>query len=522
MNNGKNPLEEMMQIFNRQAEAYAAGMKVMLEKLGQGSSGSTTDPTQAAGFFRQLAEVTTSMWQLQAQAMQAFLDRLPESQRQRIQQQTFSQLENLARGNWMEQMKKLAEQPLEIAERIKGLSPERLQHLCQSMWQEMAQDLAAIGPADLQPNLAPLAEAFAKVFYADPDPAARATVERFFKVAATKMKYGAEYYADPLNTPVGLTSRQLCWQQGPVSLWRYQRPAAVAEAKAEPVLVVYSVINKPYILDLVPGYSFIEHLLSRGLDVYLIEWAQPTPGDPTTLDELIEPGISGSVEQIEKISGISRVSLFGHCIGGNLALLYAALHPQKVARILALTMPVTAARGGVVALWTDRHLFPVDEIVDTFGLMPAKLIRYTFMALKPYYEVLKWKMFLENLHNPQVMALFDPVDRWANENVDIPAEVFRKFVKEVLHEDRFQKGQTTIHGRPAVLSAIDCPLLCMAATRDWIVPEDSARGLVDLVGGSSKTYLPIEGAHVGIMIDPRLRPLWDKMSGFFLGQPVTA
>jgi len=42
------------------------------------------------------------------------------------------------------------------------------------------------------------------------------------------------------------------------------------------------------------------------------------------------------------------------------------------------------------------------------------------------------------------------------------------------------------------------------------------------VGGSSKTYLPIEGAHVGIMIDPRLRPLWDKMSGFFLGQPVTA
>jgi polyhydroxyalkanoate synthase len=456
MNNGKNPLEEMMQLFNRQAQAYAAGMKLMLEKLGQSSVNPAADPAQAAGFFRQLAEVTTLLWQVQTQAMQAFLDHLPESQRQRIQQQTFSQLENLARGNWMEQMKKLAEQPLEMAERIKELPPERLRHLCQSMWQEMAQDLSAIGPADLQPNLAPLAEAFAKVFSSDPDPAARATVERFFKAAAIKVKYGAEYYADPQNTPVGLTPRQLVWQQGPVSLWRYQRPAAVPPAQAEPVLVVYSVINKPYILDLVPGYSFIEHLLGRGLEVYLIEWAQPAAGDSTTLDELIEPGISGSVEQIEKISNSPRVSLFGHCIGGNLALLYAALHPQKVARLLVLTMPVTAARGGVVALWTDRHLFPVDEIVDTFGLMPAKLIRYTFMALKPYYEVLKWKMFLENLHNPQVMALFDPVDRWANENVDIPAEVFRKFVKEVLHEDRFQKGGTTIHGRPAAAPGRTC------------------------------------------------------------------
>jgi polyhydroxyalkanoate synthase len=154
--------------------------------------------------------------------------------------------------------------------------------------------------------------------------------------------------------------------------------------------------------------------------------------------------------------------------------------------------------------------------------MPAKLIRYTFMALKPYYELLKWKMFIDSLADDRVMGLFLPVDRWANENVDIPGEVFRKFIAEVFHSDRFRQGRTMIHGRPADPRAIVCPLLNLAATRDWIVPVESARVLNDLVGSTEKEFVPIEGAHVGIMIDPRARPLWTKMSDFLKTLPRKA
>lgn len=336
-----------------------------------------------------------------------------------------------------------------------------------------------------------------------------------------KARYGSEYYADPDKTPVGQTPRTLVHQDGKISLYRYDRPQDAPEPKpdADPVLLVYSVINKTYILDLLPGFSFVEHLLDEGLDVYMVEWGETEPGDrTTTLDSYIDPGLTGCLAAIRQRTGKDKVSLFGHCIGGNLALMVAALHPEQISRVTTLTTPITTAEGGVVAVWTDRDLFPVDAIVDATGHMPAKLIRYTFMVLKPYYEVMKWKMFLEKLGDEDVMKLFYPVDRWANENVDIPGAVFRKFVDEVFHANRFSNNETRIHGERVNLKRITCPVMNLTATRDWIVPPASAECLSDLVGSDDYRHVSIEGSHVSIMIDPRSRPQWTTLSDFLGGE----
>jgi polyhydroxyalkanoate synthase len=434
--------------------------------------------------------------------------------------QTFSQLERMAMARWEESVRQLTEAPAilgDLGERLAKADPERMDRLVQSMAEEVLTDLEAIKSAGTKLDLEPLAAAWRAVASGAADEAARRTVDRLLRAMATKAKHGPEYYADPAATPVGQTPRDLVHRQGRFHLFRYVPPERSPDRRGDPVLLVYSVINRPYILDLVPGFSFVEHLLAQGLDVYLIEWGETEPGDrETTLDSYIEPGIQGCVDYIRRRTDAERVSLFGHCIGGNLALLYTALHPGDVSRLITLTTPVTAAKGGVVALWTDRDLFPLDAIIDTYGHMPAKLIRYTFMAIKPYYEVLKWKMFLENLGNEQVMALFYPVDRWANENVDIPGEVFRKFIVEVFHEERFGRGETVINGRRADLKAITCPILNLAASKDWIVVPDSAKVLNDLVGSADARFTLIDGAHVAIMIDPRARKHWTAMSDFLL------
>jgi len=296
----------------------------------------------------------------------------------------------------------------------------------------------------------------------------------------------------------------------------YPHPGA---GQHPPVVLVYSIINRPYILDLLPDHSFIRHLQEQGLDVYLIDWGVPTPGDPdATLDNFIDPLLKNCVEEIGRRTGFEKVSLFGHCIGGNLALMYAALFPDKVDRLISLTTPVSIGEGGVVALWSDRDVLPIDNIIDSYGIMPAKLIRYTFLAIKPYYEVLKLKKFLESLDNDQAMRMFKVIDRWANENVDIAGEVFRKFVKEVLHQERFKNSQTEIHGRVVDLKNITCPLMNLAASEDWIVPMQSSTILGDLVGSQDYRFVEIEGAHVAVMIDPDAREIWQKMSDFLRGQ----
>ena len=528
MSDTENPNEKLMKIWTEGAKATANAMQAFFDTATQAAKTAAEPATGAQGEAQsedQSASDSTQEWiatwgktvaelsSLQAQFLQGLVRDLPEAARERLNLGAFSQLERLASANWEEELRRLSEVPAAMSERLSQANPERMSALLQSMTREYLADLEGLKSGGFSLDTESLANAWTKVMTGTDDAQSKELVNRFLEALAVKARYGSEYYADPDKTPVGQTPRTLVHQDGKISLYRYERP------QDAPVLLVYSIINKTYILDLLPGFSFVEHLLDEGLDVYMVEWGETEPGDrTTTLDSYIEPGITGCLAAIRERTGKDKVSLFGHCIGGNLALMAAALHPEHIARVTTLTTPITNAEGGVVAVWTDRDLFPVDAIVDATGHMPAKLIRHTFMVLKPYYEVMKWKLFLEKLDDEDVMKLFYPVDRWANENVDIPGAVFRKFVDEVFHANRFSNNETRIHGKRVDLKQITCPVMNLTATRDWIVPPASAECLNDLVGSKDYRHVSIEGSHVTIMIDPRSRPQWTTMSDFLRGE----
>jgi len=514
----RDPAGKLTDLWVETARGYADAFQSFLDAADAAASSDADAPAEA--FQRGMATLTS----MQARFVERLLAEMPDAAEQRLDAQTFGQLRRLNEMRWEEELQRLSQVPAELA--TGPVDPVRLGRLWEGMWAEYLRDLDTLPDDAFRIDVEPLARAWTQVMTGQADEASRQMVERLVDSVAVKARWGGEYYADPDATEAGQTPRECVHEQGRLRLYRYHLPegsGAPTAADAPPVLVVYSVINKPYILDLLPGFSFVEHLLQQGLDVYLIDWGGTEPGDrETTLDSYIDPGIRGCVRAIRERTGADQVSLFGHCIGGNLALMYAALFPDDVASLVTLTTPIMAADQGVVALWTDRDVFPVDAIVEAYGHMPAKLIRYTFMAIKPYYEVMKFKMFLENLGNDAVMGLFMPVDRWANENVDIPGEVFRKFVKEVFHDERFARGETRINGRKVDLREITCPLLNLAATKDWIVPPESAAILGELVGSEDSRFVPIEGAHVGIMIDPRSRPIWTTMSDFLARRDAPA
>src|SRR5215470_17036204 len=49
-----------------------------------------------------------------------------------------------------------------------------------------------------------------------------------------------------------------------------------------PLLIVPSLINRYYLLDLVPGRSLVEYLVGHGIDVYMLDWGVPGPEDRST------------------------------------------------------------------------------------------------------------------------------------------------------------------------------------------------------------------------------------------------
>src|SRR5579863_2077622 len=73
--------------------------------------------------------------------------------------------------------------------------------------------------------------------------------------------------------PVGVTRRDLIQRRGTMALYHYK--PLTEEIYRVPLLIVMALTNRGYILDLAPGQSFIEFLLNRGYDLYMIDWNPP-------------------------------------------------------------------------------------------------------------------------------------------------------------------------------------------------------------------------------------------------------
>ena len=75
--------------------------------------------------------------------------------------------------------------------------------------------------------------------------------------------------------------------RGTMNLYHY-RPIA-DEIYRVPILIVMATTNRGYILDMVPGQSFIEFLLKRGYDVYMLDWTAPKPEEKRLADGGLRP-----------------------------------------------------------------------------------------------------------------------------------------------------------------------------------------------------------------------------------------
>lgn len=334
--------------------------------------------------------------------------------------------------------------------------------------------------------------------------------------------------ADTARAPVGGTPKDPVWRRNKATLWRYR--ARTAEQHPVPVLLVHSLISRPYILDLIPGNSFIEYLLDRGFDVYLVDWGVPAAEDARLrLEDYVLEYLPDMVRAVLATTGAMELSLLGYCMGGLLALLYAATHPQAPLRaLLTLATPVDFDHLGLQGLWA-RHL-DVDRLVDTSGNIPAALIQHSFRLLKPASEPSAARLIAlwQNLDNDRYVAQYRAFDRWTNDHVDFPGEAFRQTIRELVQANKLVTGAFTLGGRRVDLGAIRCPFLAIVAESDHIVPLAAARPQLELVGSADKALLVLPGGHVGLAAGRGARSvLWPRVAAWLASRsgraaPVTA
>ncbi len=346
-------------------------------------------------------------------------------------------------------------------------------------------------------------------------------------IRARKHATGTHVLLQEIGVETGVTPREVVWSRNKTRLYRYRRPGRrVEERSPVPVLLVYGFVLKPYVLDLVPGNSLVEHLVGEGFDVYMLDFGISGAEDAgLTLEDFVLDYMHGAVDKVVETSGAERVSLFGQSQGGTLCAMYASLFPEgPVKNLVLLSAPTEFAprNPGPLGLWTHASrnggtFFDTAVVPLFFGNLPTDLASSfinTAASLQATGVGMAARSVAFGLYDAalrEVRALAGQdvslrswlaVSKWVDDAAPFPGETFRRWVKDFYQRDRLVKGQVELRGRRVDLSNIRCPLLNISGKWDYVVPPSQTEATTTLAGSRDKETVSLDAGHVGMLVGP--------------------
>ncbi|MDD2715065.1 MAG: alpha/beta fold hydrolase [Candidatus Wallbacteria bacterium] len=340
----------------------------------------------------------------------------------------------------------------------------------------------------------------------------------FWKVlAACNYSNDAEKEKAFCELGISPTPRKTLYQENSLCVYHYEslNPTGL------PLLIVPSLINRNYILDLLSGHSVIQALVNSGVSCYLIDWG--TPGvehAEITLDDYLDTYIHRAVKRVLRHSGKSRLHLMGQCIGGIMASIYAAKYSKDslLASLTLLTTPINMEHGGKLSLWMDPRHFNLDLTINSFkrqGFVPPEVLHsgFPFLDVKMMFD--KYRNLFNFSDNAAFVQLYRALDFWSRDNVPFPCEVLRKFIREIYQKNSFYHEQMEIGGQKTGPSFINIPVHNLIARYDHVMPVEASAGWRK--NGHPKDRETIyDGGHVTIIAGLPLRfQVYQDLVGFF-------
>ena len=307
---------------------------------------------------------------------------------------------------------------------------------------------------------------------------------------------------------IGTTPKEAVFQLNRLTL--YPNRLLFKTPISPPLLIVYALINRPYMLDLQPDRSLVRQLLGLGVDLYLIDWGYPGPTERwLTLDDYINDYLDSCVEQICHRRQVDQVNVLGICQGGTFSLCYTALHPEKVRSLITMITPVdfhvpATPRGGLLNVWCQT-LEP-DRMVETLGNIPGAFMNDAYLMLRPFALTLgKYADLLDATDDEARLRNFLRMEKWIADSPDQAGEAWRQFVSDFYQGNKLVQGTATLGGRLVDLGQITMPVLNLYAEEDHLVPPASSLALGRYIGTDDYTVRSFPVGHIGMYVSGKVQ-----------------
>jgi polyhydroxyalkanoate synthase len=319
------------------------------------------------------------------------------------------------------------------------------------------------------------------------------------------------------NIDVGQTPAEVVYEENKLELLHYE--SMTEEQNEVPILIVYALINKPYILDLQPDRSVVRRLLKAGHDVYLIDWNEPSRMDQhLTLSDYINRYMYNCVTEVQDRSGQDEINILGYCMGGTMSAIYTSLYPEHVNALGLMAAGLYFDEtGGTLERWGASDYYDPEAVVDTFGNVPSEFLAVGFDLMDPVQNlVTKYISLYDNLEEDDFVENFARMERWLDEGIDLAGDAYVEFLQDIYQENLLYKNELELDGEAVDVTNIDMPVLQVLGEYDHLIPPEASKPFNDVVGTDDVTTIEYPTGHIGLSVSSSShRNVWPQVADWY-------
>jgi polyhydroxyalkanoate synthase subunit PhaC len=281
------------------------------------------------------------------------------------------------------------------------------------------------------------------------------------------------------------------WREGNARLLDY------GSGDGPGVLVVPSLINRYYVLDLLPERSFLRYLAGRGLRPLVLDWDEPGAAERDhTLTDYITGPLEAAMKAAAKLAS-SGVAVIGYCMGGLLALALALRRPSETACLALLATPwdfhaERQEQARLLAAAVDAAL-----VAPSNAPLALDIIQGLFLALDPFLAERKFIRFAGLDQQSAAARDFVALEDWINDGVPLARHAALECARSWYRDNDPARGEWRVAGQPVRPDEVRAPSLIVLPSRDRIVPPSSAKPLASAIPGAVVLRPPF--GHIGMM-----------------------
>jgi polyhydroxyalkanoate synthase len=308
-----------------------------------------------------------------------------------------------------------------------------------------------------------------------------------------------------LGENIGATPGQVVFRNDVVEIIQYT--PTTPTVRVVPLLLVWSVINRFYVLDLAPDRSFVEYALSRGIPVFVTSWRNPTKAQAHWDLDTYAQALLDAMDAVREISGSEQIGTVGLCAGGQLlgATLahLAGLGDDRVAYACFGVSQIDMSVPNVAGMALHPALTGAARVgTMAAGVVDGRDIAAVFSWLRP--NELVWSYWVNNYLMGQDPPAFD-ILAWNADTTRIAGAVQRDLIEIAEHNLLAEPGGLALLGTPVDLSKVTVDTYVVGAETDHLVPWPGAYRTTQLLGGDA-TFVLSGGGHIQHLVNPPGNP----------------